>query len=251
MMTDEKKKQRKLLALLLLSSIPFTAGAEDTVPALGPSSNAIQLDTPSPISPTKTQLGSASSRAAPAVKLAPTESIDHQTVGLHYGLLSAAPGTALVGQGNGTTYGIEVTSYLGNRHLHLMGRTRLSYGQGQAIFNEDSTQRNLAFRLISGEVLLGARVNLMYADVFNLTPYFGVAGKLGLNSLSLPEVPISSTTLAPTMTGKTIGIEFVSGFEIEKIFYMEFQLRSGTGSLGGISVFQLEGAAISAGFIWR
>jgi hypothetical protein len=47
-----------------------------------------------------------------------------------------------------------------------------------------------------------------------------------------------------------MGYEIFTGIEIQKRFFVEFQLRSGLGALGAIQSMQTGGAAISAGFLW-
>lgn len=242
-MIEPKQVLRRYILLLNLIVFPLIGQTDDGVPPLGPLSNSIP-NVATMQAPTQTQSKNLTSQTN-------SNNPDHQTIGINYGLLSAAPGTPLIGQGNGRSYGFEISSYRGNHFFQILGRTRFSYGLGKAIFNDnEDTQQALNFRLFSGEVLLGVRLNLVHADYFSLLPYFGVAGKLALNSLIIPEVSTTSTTLAPSMTGKTMGVEFLTGFEFEKIFFIEFQLRSGTGSIGGISIFQLDGAALSLGFMW-
>lgn len=245
-MIEPKPALRRHILLLTLLIYPLIGQTDDGVPPLGPLSNPIQN-----VASSQTAQTFSNATQTHATTLSNPINPDHQTIGINYGLLSAAPGTPLIGQGNGRSYGFEISSYRGNHFFQILGRTRFSYGLGKAIFTDDEdTQQTLNFRLFSGEVLLGVRLNLVHADYFSLLPYFGVAGKLALNSLSIPEVSTTSTTLAPSMTGKTMGVEFLTGFEFERIFFIEFQLRSGTGSIGGISIFQLDGAALSVGFMW-
>ena len=170
------------------------------------------------------------------------------SVGAFY--LSGEPTKLLAGTGTGAGASFEAMSRRGGRTFQFVGRVRLGLALGSAEFTVDNTATGLNYQLVTGDALVGVRVNLMPHENTVLQPYFEIAGKYGLTALLLPSLSGSSDEVTRVNTGKTMGIDWIAGIEFNQRSFVEFQLRGGAGSVGATPEFQVGAAALAFGLLW-
>lgn len=164
---------------------------------------------------------------------------------------------SLTGPGNG--YGGEFSAVRGNSMVSLVSRVRFQIANGSATLTDSGIgdDREVSFRLTSGEGLLGVRLNLLPHENFRVQPYFGASGKLSLNHLALSGLEAASS-LSRSSTAMLFGYEIFTGVEFVlsrgdsgiRTLLIELQARSVSGAIGGASSLSLGGLGISVGTGW-
>lgn len=193
--------------------------------------------------------------AEPKPTSAPTEHVipsNFPKSGLSIGAfyLSGEPNKLLAGKGQGAGASVEAMARRGGNTFQYVGRVRFGYARGISTFTVDGADTGLNYQLATGEALVGVRINLMPQEDTVLQPYFELAGKYGLTCLLLPTLEGSSTEVSKVNVGKTMGLDWIAGIELNRRAFVEFQVRGGAGTIGATPEFQVSAAALAFGLLW-
>jgi len=162
---------------------------------------------------------------------------------------SAGEGT-LTGTGQGSGYGVSLSTLRGNAYVSFVGKVRFSYHSGTSEKTVNEEALSLPFRLFGGEASIGARIHLLPGQTKGIRPYLGTAYVIGLQHLRLSDLPESQTDLYTYSSGLVMGLDTFVGIDIKETLFAEFSLRGGSGSLGGFTTLSISSAVCSFGYRW-